>query len=340
MENPLVSIIVPVYNVETYLDVCLQSLQKQTYKNIEILLVDDGSTDSSGNICEKYKTLDSRIKLIHQQNQGLSGARNTGLENATGEYLMFVDSDDRVAPQFVEKAVSNLISQQADLLIFNFEWLINDKLTRPIPDYHEKYYKEISLGSESLKALLIADHIPNYVWNKIYKRSLWDGVKFPVGYIYEDIIALMQIVSKVKYITYLPESLYYYRQDNLHSITSFATLKPWNRYCHFKAIAYAYVAAKSLADNERLVSKVLSERMQEAIATIETEYGNPSLQATEIEEVESFIRSNWRNPRISLGTKNYLVGWSILHCKPLAKYYSRRHCERKRRKKLKKLTID
>ena len=119
--KPLVSIIVPVYQVVDYVGVCVESLLRQTYKNLEILLVDDGSTDGSGEICDEYANRDNRIRVIHQENQGLSAARNTGLDQALGEYVAFVDSDDAVLPDFIETLYDLADRYQADIVACAYE---------------------------------------------------------------------------------------------------------------------------------------------------------------------------------------------------------------------------
>ena len=118
---PLVSVVVAVYNIEKYIETCIQSLLKQTYDEMEILLIDDGSQDESGSICDKYAEKDSRIRVLHKQNGGLSDVRNVGIQEASGKYLMYVDGDDTVSENFVEAAVSCAERFQTDIVIFDFQ---------------------------------------------------------------------------------------------------------------------------------------------------------------------------------------------------------------------------
>jgi len=178
----LISIIVPVYKVESYIDRCLESLIGQTYKDIEIILVDDGSPDNCGIICDEYAKRDNRIVVVHKQNGGLSSARNAGLNIFKGEYVMFVDSDDWVEPNFCEAALQLICSKAVDCVLFGYyEHIKNTKKTYTIKD--SRY-----LSSEEAIRYIVKNDEPIYVsvWNKIYHRSLFECIRFPEGYIYED----------------------------------------------------------------------------------------------------------------------------------------------------------
>lgn len=183
--DDLISIIVPVYNTSKYLEQCIKSILEQTYKKLEIILVNDGSTDQSPQICEKFRKSDSRITVIHQENQGLSAARNKGIEAATGKYLMFVDSDDYIGKDMVETLYSFLIENNADMSMCSFEYVTDtgdrvDVFNNPVKD-------EVLSNVESLNKLLEQNSWYYVVaWNKLYKKALWDDLKYPVGYIHED----------------------------------------------------------------------------------------------------------------------------------------------------------
>lgn len=277
INNPLVSIIIPVYNVENFLDRCLQSLINQTYSELEILLIDDGSTDCSGKICDQYGRKYSQIKVIHQKNQGANSARNKGIQAAKGSYLMFVDSDDVVSPVFVEHAVNKIVADQADMVVFDYQYIRNGEIILPEPNYHQEHQRELQQGNMAIKKLLIADHIQNYLWNKIYKRELWrNGIVLSRNFIFQDVAALMQIIRDVHKISYLPENLYYYSCDNTNSNSNSGSLKPWNKYCQFKALQYSYLAASALQE-EKLEKITITKRMRSAIETTVVEYSKPNL---------------------------------------------------------------
>lgn len=189
-ERPLISIIVPVYNVEVYLEECINSLIQQTYHNLEIILVNDGSTDKSLEICETFRALDKRIFLISQKNQGLSGARNAGIKKMHGDFFTFVDSDDFLDKSFIEELYNAIISFNCDIAIggTTFEW----------PSH--KIKKEPSLTSlmpsvEIVKLFILKkDGIIQSAWGKLYNSKIAHLLKFPAGKLYEDQFVMYHIV--------------------------------------------------------------------------------------------------------------------------------------------------
>ena len=179
MENDLISIIIPVYNVEKYINKCLESVINQTYRNLEIILVDDGSEDKSGKICEEISIKDNRIRVIHKENGGLSDARNIGLDNSNGEYIAFIDSDDFIERDMIEFLYYNINKYDADIsicsnYIFDEEECI-DNSTKEI-----KVYNRL----EILKEVLLDEKIRSYAWNKMYKRDLFYNIIFPKGRVF------------------------------------------------------------------------------------------------------------------------------------------------------------
>ena len=175
----LISIIVPVYNVEEYLPKCLDSIINQSYTNLQIILIDDGSTDASGNICDGYAEKDSRIVVVHQENKGLSAARNTGIKLIAGNYVMFVDSDDYVHPDFCKCPYLCARNNNADLVLFDYE---------PVGSKRNKYKKPLS-GCKSTEEAI--DSLFTYncqaVWNKLYSSAIVEKLSFREGYLYEDV---------------------------------------------------------------------------------------------------------------------------------------------------------
>lgn len=202
--NPLVSVIVPVYNVEKYLEQCLNSILGQTYKNLEIIVVDDGSTDSSSKIINEYKKKDSRIVVISQKNQGLSAARNTGIKKAQGDYIMFVDSDDWIAPDIVEY----LRPGRADVSICShYESSEGNNIS------FNKSFKRKSMNPKmALTAMLKENGFMVSAWGKLYKKDLFEDVLFPVNKLHEDLGTTYKLIMASKKIVFLPEPKYYYRQ--------------------------------------------------------------------------------------------------------------------------------
>lgn len=204
----MVSIIVPVYNVEKYLSHCIDSILIQTYKNIEIILVDDGSTDRSGYICDDYKRKEDRIVVIHKKNGGLSSARNAGLEIAHGEYISFVDSDDWIAPEFIETHIQNIKKSNADISICRY-WNIKERNIKAIQERKGKEFC-ILTKEEAIDSMFIYNKFQSQVWCMVFKRELFDDIKFPYGRTYEDQAVTYKLIWESTRIVFTNEKLYYY----------------------------------------------------------------------------------------------------------------------------------
>ena len=197
--NKQISIIVPVYKVEKYLECCLDSLCRQTMANIEIILIDDASPDRCGEICDRYAAKDARFRVIHQQkNKGLSAVRNLGIRIASCDYLMFVDSDDWVADDFCKDAYQCAVQNNADLVMFGFQY-VSDSKTPAMPD---KPFSIIHKNCNEAIDLLFTE-VKNFAWNKLYRKELFNGVSYPEGYAYEDIATTYKTVCNASNIFYL-----------------------------------------------------------------------------------------------------------------------------------------
>lgn len=212
-ENALISIIIPVYKVEKYLEKCIQSVINQTYENLQIILVDDGSPDNCGKICDEYAKKDHRIEVIHKSNGGLSDARNKGLEIAKGEYIGFVDSDDYIEADMYEVLYNLLKQYNADVSICNFYTVSQGKISIKNADNGINEYNRI----EILKEILLDKNIQSYAWNKLYKKELFDEIKYPIGKKYEDIGTTFYLLEKCNKVVVTGKSEYYYinRQDSI-----------------------------------------------------------------------------------------------------------------------------
>lgn len=212
--KPLVSVIIPVYNVLPFLREALDSVIHQTYQNLEIILVDDGSTDGSGEICDEYLS-DSRVTVIHQENRGLSGARNTGLERMTGEYVAFMDSDDAFMPEMIEKMLDRILRTDADIAICGFHCCeTTGRLDRSAVGQQDLFIpgsEQVLTAADALNRLVSARIGWPIAWNKLYRKSLWDGIRFPEGCLYEDIQTMCPLFEKCNGILVLPDCLMVYR---------------------------------------------------------------------------------------------------------------------------------
>ena len=215
-EQPLVSIVVPVYNVAQYLDECVGHLVGQSYRNIEIVLVDDGSTDESGAKCDDWAMRDQRILVVHQDNQGLSMARNNGLSASSGSYITYVDSDDYCMNDYVEKLLSAIMASNADVCLCSYsrvDTVAQTCDTRHIP--------EIASGNlEELTGRIVRDDFPPCAWAKMYTRAFAELAYFDEGALFEDTRMWSRIITEVEDLTFcsIDEPLYQYRVSNSSSI--------------------------------------------------------------------------------------------------------------------------
>lgn len=213
MLSDKISIIVPIYRVENYIGKCIDSIIRQTYNNLEIILVNDGSPDNCGKICDEYAKLDNRIKVIHKENGGLSDARNVGIEAASGKYIAFVDGDDYIHPQMYELMYNSIIENDADISVCryksvkeeesekyeqinNVEWVVLES---------DKDKFEYSLGPNTIVCFTVA-------WNKLYKAEIFNDICYPYGKIHEDEFTTYKTIERAKKIVYTDNELYYYVQ--------------------------------------------------------------------------------------------------------------------------------
>ena len=202
----LISVIIAVYKVEKYLCRCVDSVLEQTYTNMEIILVDDGSPDNCPVMCDEYARQDSRVKVIHQENAGLSGARNAGIDMAQGQWLAFVDSDDYLAADFLERLYQACVDTGSSLSVCRWEYVLGEKIPE-IGSGETRVYT----GREMLANLYVPDGAYFVVaWNKLYRKELFEDIRYPLGRIHEDEATTYRIYDKVKKAAYVDRSLYGY----------------------------------------------------------------------------------------------------------------------------------
>ena len=214
MNQGLVSIIVPVYKAEKYIHQCIDSLLAQTYRNIEVILVDDGSPDNCGAICDEYAAKDCRVKVIHQQNGGVSVARQTGVDHATGEYSIHADPDDWVEPNMIEELVTKAVADNADMVICDF--YRESKSDR----IHVCQNPGDDLSASAVLRKILSQQLHGSCWNKLVNRSRIEGIGFTPEdlCILEDELYNIRILTRSIKVTYLPKALYHYRIDNEDSL--------------------------------------------------------------------------------------------------------------------------
>lgn len=206
--DALVSVIIPVFNVIDYLEKSVYSVCSQTYKNLDIILIDDGSTDGSSELCDELSKNDNRIRVIHKKNSGLSDSRNIGLLNMRGKYLTFVDSDDWIKDSMVEEMLRVSIKKDADIVVCESYFVYGSSV--------EKMHFSNSIitqnRDEAMKTLVEDRKFKTRAWGKIYKRSVWENVYFPHGEIYEDVSTIYKTYLKSKRIALLDNPMYFYNQ--------------------------------------------------------------------------------------------------------------------------------
>jgi len=211
--NSLISVIVPIYNVEPYLSRCVDSILDQTYTNLEIILVNDGSPDNCGKICNEYALADPRIKVIHKENGGLSDARNVALDEMNGEYVTFIDSDDFVEPNYVEILYNLARKYNVQLSISNFLHYYEEKGAEKA---NPQRIENSTLSSEkAVETMFYQDKFETSAWGKLYKKELFgNDIRYPKGLLYEDLPTTYKLILRAKEIAYTNQHTYYYRIRN------------------------------------------------------------------------------------------------------------------------------
>lgn len=334
----LVSVIIPVYNVQQFLPEALESAINQTYENLEIVIVDDGSTDGSGILCDEYAKKDNRIIVIHQENMGLSAARNAGLNICTGEVIAFLDSDDAYQITFVETMLNVMKRTRSDIVICRHsihstkEKLDGYVIERVVPDAKKGVYDR-----NSALCALVDGHINHGVWNKLYNRKLWDNIRFPTGHVYEEIDTTYRIIDLCERVCIIDDLLYMYRRRP-GSITSLYTAKNVRDYFlaqdHFES--FIKENTHSIFSQEQL-AKIKEYRLyQMVIFYCRLIYINGDEEKQCCDELSNEIKQI--GCRIEIDNSDYLIKmcyWMICYCPKLLKvvcslYYLFHHFHKNR----------
>lgn len=240
-KKALVTIIVPIYKVEKYLRECIDSIVSQTYKNLEIILIDDESPDSCPMICDEYTQKDKRIIVKHKKNGGLSDARNLGIDIATGDFIMFVDSDDLIDRHIVQFLLNSINTSHSDIACCQFRYIDELTVIGKAPNNLKKSYT-IS-HNDCIYELLTKKDIGVYAWAKLYKKELFQEVRYPVGRLHEDVFTTYKLVDKANSISIIPDALYCYRIRNDSITTQKITPK------HIDAV-YAKIALNNFVEDK------------------------------------------------------------------------------------------
>jgi len=329
VEGAKISIIVPVYKAEPYLRKCLDSIVNQTYRNLEIILVDDGSPDSCGAICDEYAAADKRIKVIHKENGGVASARNAGLELVAGDYIGWVDSDDWIEPKMFETMLDSALSQDADIVI------CSRQERYPNMEFQMGWQQETVLDKEQAIALLAEDNlVHSYLWDKLWRRELFDGVKIPDLKVFEDMAVMYQLFKRAGRIVCLPDIFYHYEHHEA-SLTEAPSLK--SRLDFYQVSKERYDALKR--DLPPLAYK-LSSVLVEAAVHIWAVYDSASkedraIYDAQVKDIAAFCGEHYKAAleKSQMGFAGRLVLRLTPHAKPWAfvlarwtsKLYERKH---------------
>jgi glycosyltransferase involved in cell wall biosynthesis len=317
VRNPEISIIVPVYKVEKYLVECLNSILSQSFKDFELLLVDDGSPDRCPQICDEYGLKDPRVVTFHKKNGGQASARNCGLDHAKGRYLMFVDSDDLLAEDALKHLYREITTTNADVVlgkVIRFD-AVSGKLR---PYTHLEDYKEMS-GRETLEMLLEGHLLNISVWGGVYKRKIWDEVRMPVGHVCEDWYIMPDIyLQKGTVVVFSPTLVYLYR-DNGQS-----TMSVLYRQCNTQVIDVAEHVIQTIkqVDNNLYHTTLWSniKRVWKYVGIIYSQKRrNDELDF--LSKVRTLIKSYWAE-LISAGkmtTEERIGVWAFCFCEPICR---------------------
>lgn len=319
--KPLVSVIIPVYNAEKYFIKCIESVIQQTYSELEIILVNDGSTDKSGNLCDGYAEKDKRIIVHHQRNQGVSTARNWALDHMHGDYLIFVDSDDIISTNLVEICLNVSLCTKADIVVFELQRMMKagqiinfQQKTAKINDYE---------NSEYIRKKILTNKISNYLMTNFYKSQLWTDIRLPLYSSHEDLYILPRIFARAEKIVHIDNVLYGYNRMNLNSLSAERTdFDVRKRYYKYKAYEEHRFWARQLNDKESYEWAVF-HMMRDAIKIFYVNfYSSTKLTPNEINEILLFIKDNW-SPLLqkTLGKKMVALRWFTIHFPYFCKSY-------------------
>lgn len=315
-EEKLVSIIIPAYKTERYIEKCLRSVQEQTYKNLEIIVIDDKSPDRTGEICDKIAKSDTRIKVIHHDsNKGVSSARNSGLKIRTGVYIAFVDGDDVVAPTLIEDCVRCIEINQSDAVIFNLAKIESGKIIERRID--EKFF----INSDTVLRAIIEDKIPNYLCNKFFRSFCWDTISLVENTEYEDLMIMPKVFEGIKSVSYLDKQLYFYNCDNENSITSNISSKA--KYGLFCSFLYRQPLARRLGMDE-FVDRCRFRSIRSAVSGIGLNLVKRELSNDQVKHMMDYLKEEEKtNDMPKIGLKYHILLYGALHNQFLSKIYGK-----------------
>lgn len=296
-----ISVIVPVYNVEKYLDKCITSILSQTYTNIELILIDDGSSDKSPMICDEYAKNDSRVVVVHHANKGVACARNKGLDLATGNYITFVDSDDYIHEGMYERLMNELRSNNADMAICNLQ---------QFDDAGTEYERPACIGDEIVDGRTILSRLTGkrawvytVVWNRLYKREIFNEIRCPEGKIREDEFIVLPVYAACSKIVLIKDAYYYYRINNNSIMANKNTIRQLDA---VEAVYNRFLEYEKRGWNDLLPSAYTCARNHlEILKSIKIETKEDRNRK---KEILAMYRYMMKNARCKMSVKDFIVG--------------------------------
>ena len=320
---PMVSIIVPVYNVEPYIHQCVDSILGQTFQDFEVILVNDGSPDNCGNICDEYAKNDDRIHVIHKKNGGLSDARNVGLDwsfkNSESNFLLFVDSDDIIKKNLLEKVIYAQQSRDADIVCFGIE-MVDEQLS-PLDWGHTKSDREEFFDKAHRFAPLLPPYTTgDYAVNKLYRKSFFKDIRYPKGLTFEDIYTTYKIFDLAENIYLIPDRLYIYRRRN-ESITRNKAFNPSSFNMFFSAKEkYIYIKERT-PDFSKNASAIVFNLISVILSSVFSHKNLPD--SCIVTQIRNFVIDSKQELYDNLFCDNYTIKLcrSLIRGLPYAKVY-------------------
>lgn len=310
---PKLSIIVPVYKVEPYIHKCVDSILYQTFTDFELILVDDGSPDNCGKICDEYAQKDEHVRVIHKKNGGLSDARNFGLEVAVGEYISFIDSDDWVDKNIYTESLDYMKKNDLDIVCFDVTEVRSSKTL-----VRHKFESDKVFEAEDGLYKILVDEIDNSACNKIFKRSIWKDVRFPVGRRFEDVATTYKVFSNASKIGYMKKAYYYYlKREGSIIATSF---NPQNKFECFMGYQERLEFATKHCPNA--IEECRMYAAKNAIATVNAQCAGCGKISAESQERLNKFFANLGEVKY-LNGKNKILLWGAKNCQLVNTIYGK-----------------
>lgn len=313
MKKPYVSIIVPIYNVETLVEGCLTSLQKQTFKDFEVLCIDDGSTDKSGVLADEFAVKDNRFRVIHQDNKGLSGARNTGIAEAKGEYLYFVDSDDYVHPRALEILCDVMQRHPSDIVGGGFI-KTSETYQSNFPEIKESDV-QVTVYQDPFMAFLKRRDIMTGVWTRLYSKRIFDSIRFVEGIYFEDVPFTTMVMSHIQKMAVIKAPLYYYYQNPSSIMRTSFNIKKVTSYITVIQTVYEYISRTRPQDLNMVRRCILNQRVKMMLNQAIRKQKDAQVRRTLFDEIQKQVSRLYDAGIISyagLKLKHRIALWLLL----------------------------